>query len=102
EAARAYRALLLLTEVPEQTRARALLGLAQAYEARGLSGAAWQIYARAQGRYGSLHLDEDGRTVQDVVDDRFAAAPFRDLETLVGEPSLTLPLDRSWTSRRDE
>lgn len=98
EAARAYRKLLA-TEVDGLTQARALLGLAQAYEAQGLEVTARETYARARGRFGALSLDGESRTVRELVDSRLATMAFGDLGGTVGEPSLPMPLARAWSSR---
>ena len=61
DAARAYKALAGSPGATEALRARALLGLARAYEAQDLILAAREALGRAQARYADLRLDDAPR-----------------------------------------
>ena len=54
------------------TRARALIGLAEAYAAQGFWVPARDAYAQAQARYPEVRLDGAGGTVAAVVAGRLA------------------------------
>ena len=101
DAARAYKRLL--ARAPDDpTKAKALLGLARAYEAQKLWVLARDAYVQAKKRYGDESADgvDPPRTLAQVVADRLAREPFdRMVGEHQGEPGVPVPLRRRWDKR---
>jgi outer membrane protein assembly factor BamB/tetratricopeptide (TPR) repeat protein len=107
DAARAYRRLLAVA-ADDPTRARALIGLAEAYAAQGFLVPAREAYDQAQARYPEVRLEPEGgggggaapdRTVASVVAERLAAGPFARLAADRDAPGLPSPLVRLWSAK---
>ncbi len=98
EAATAYKRLLSLAE-SDRDRARALIGLARASEARGDLENARSIYLKAAERFGPVKLDLLGQegTVASIVAGRLDASDFRTLEE--NQAGSSLPLERKWVRK---
>jgi outer membrane protein assembly factor BamB/tetratricopeptide (TPR) repeat protein len=94
EAAHAYKRLLARADV-DSLRARALWGLARAYEAQRLWVPAREVYAEALARFPDVAL-EPGATVARLVGERLAHAPFDRMMGAYSEPNLPVPLVRQW------
>ncbi len=96
EAARAYRKLGS-AKTTDSMKARALLGLARAELAQGLTFAARDALTRAQGKHADLRLDgPDPATVGSIVAEILSKAPF---DTLAGDRTdavFAVPLLRLW------
>lgn len=97
EAARAYKRLMTVA-ASDAMQARALLGLARAYQAQGLLLPARDALARAQAKFADLRLDDPapGGTVGSIVAEKLAKSPFDKLGGGRAEPSLPVPLRRVW------
>lgn len=96
EAARVYKRLLAHAPT-DALRARALWGLAQAYETQGFLVPARDIYARALARYPDVRLDAQGTTtIGGLAAARLVSEPLRLLAGELAEPSVPLPLVRRW------
>jgi len=97
DAARAYKRLL--TSAPtDPLRARALWGLAHAYEAQKLWVPAREIYLEAQARFGAAHIEDspgDDR-ISSLVAERLARPPFDHMSGDRSEPKLPIPLVKRW------
>ena len=98
DAARAYKRLL--ARAPDDpTKAKALLGLARAYEAQKLWVLARDAYVQAKKRFGDETVDglDAPRTLAQVVADRLGREPFdRMIGEHQGEPCVPVPLRRRW------
>ncbi|MGE5754275.1 MAG: PQQ-binding-like beta-propeller repeat protein [Planctomycetaceae bacterium] len=97
EAAHAYKRLL--AGAPNDTlRARALWGLAHAYEAQRLWVPARDTYVEALSRFADVRLEEFGTEarVADLVTERLAHEPFDRMMGDRSEPSVPVPLVRRW------
>ena len=97
-ASQAYKRLLSVA--PENGyRARALWGLARAYETQKLWVPARDSYLQAQARFSDVVLDElgTGVKVRRLVAERLARPPFDRMASDPSEPSLPLPLSRLWS-----
>ncbi len=108
EAASAYKRLLAILPSdpadPDRARdlqARALWGLAQAYESQGLLGAARDTFARAEARFDTVDLESFGLkgTVSQLVQAKLHSEPFQNLGGSRAEPTVPLPLSRRWDRR---
>jgi outer membrane protein assembly factor BamB/tetratricopeptide (TPR) repeat protein len=100
EAARAYRRLLA-TEASDADRARALWGLAKAYETQRLWVPARDAYLQASSRFGEQMIEEPGHEsarsrLADRVAERLAGAPFDRMIGDSAEPPVPIPLGRRW------
>ncbi len=102
DAARAYKRLL--TGAPDDpTRARALWGLARAYEAQKLWVSARDAYVQARKRFGEERVDDPGKkTLGTLVADRLGREPFDKMAGDRAEPSVPVPLRRRWDLRWPE
>ncbi len=101
EATRAYRRLLA-ADAPDAARARALWGLARAYEAQRLWAPAREAYLAASARFGDLPIesqDADKSRLGDLVAARLAAEPFARMIGESAEPPMPVPLSRRWGRR---
>ena len=80
-------------------RARALWGLARAYESQRLWVSARDAYLQVQTRFGDVVLDELGTGVKlkRLAAERLARPPFDRMASDVSEPSLPIPLARLWS-----
>ncbi len=100
EAARAYKRLLG-TNAGELPRARALLGLARAYEAQKLWVPARDTYATVAARYGAVLVGGDGPDAKTplgtLASARLSRPPFDRMIGDRSEPSLPAPLCRLWS-----
>ncbi len=102
DSARAYKRLLASASGDEQ-RARALWGLAHAYEAQKLWGSARDAYLQARARFAPMVLGDLGdRPLGDLIGDRLAADPFKRLAGDRAEPNVPTPLRRRWDRRWSE
>ena len=100
DAAKAFKRLL--AGAPDDaTRARALWGLARAYEAQKLWVLARDAYLQAQKRFADQPIrDASGaRTLGARVADRLALNPFDRMIGDRSEPSVPVPLRRRWDRR---
>ena len=103
DAARAYKRLL--TGAPDDsTRARALWGLARAYEAQKLWVSARDAYIQAKKRFGEERIDGLGglRPIGALVVERLGREPFDRMAGDRTEPSVPVPLRRRWDRRWSE
>lgn len=97
EAARAYKRLLATPEAGPSARARGLIGLARAFEARRLWAPAREAYLLAATRHGDEAVEgESVAKVAEVVADRLRRAPFDRLSGETGPPTTPAPLARRW------
>ena len=94
EAAKAYKRLASLT-TSDAIQAKALLGLARAYQTQGLILPARDTLTRAQTKFADLRLDDSG-TVGSIVTEKLAQPPFQAMLAGRAEPSLPVPLRRVW------
>jgi cellulose synthase operon protein C len=97
EAARAYRRLMV--EAPSDAyRARALVGLARAYEAQNLLVPARETYEKARTRFGEVTLEEFGSQTRlaSLIQERLSRPPFDRMMGDHGAPSLPVPMVRRW------
>ena len=94
EAAHAYKRLLARAS-GDALRARALWGLAQAYETQRLWVPARDAYTEALSRFPEVVL-EDGASLSRLAGQRLARAPFDRMMSAYSEPSLPVPLVRHW------
>jgi outer membrane protein assembly factor BamB/tetratricopeptide (TPR) repeat protein len=103
EAARAYKRLLAVAP-DDQFRARAIWGLAGAYEAQKLWVSARDAYLQAQKRFGDERISRAGgdRPIGALVADRLAREPFDRMAGDNAEPALPVPLRRRWERRWSE
>jgi len=97
EAAHAYKRLLAAAP-GDALRARALLGLARAYEAQRLWVPARDTYTEILARFGDVTLEEFGTEarVAALVAERLAHEPFDRMMGDRSEPALPVPLVRRW------
>jgi outer membrane protein assembly factor BamB len=96
DAGHAYQQLLH-RDAGDVPSARALLGLARSYEARGLGPAARDAFAEAQARFPALRLPGDSRSVGSLAAEGIARqGPDGDL---AARPELDVPLRRRWSAR---
>ncbi len=97
EAAHAYKRLLA-SAPNDMVRARALWGLARAYETQKLWIPARDVYLEAQSRFGDVHLDEfpSGGRISSLVSERLARAPFDHIIGDRSDPRLPVPLVKRW------
>jgi outer membrane protein assembly factor BamB len=94
DAAHAYKRLLARAD-SDALRARALWGLARAYESQRLWVPARDAYNEALVRFPGVVLEGD-RSVGSVVGERLAHAPFDRMMSDRSEPSVPVPLVRHW------
>ncbi len=99
EAAHAYKRLLARADA-DPLRARALWGLARAYEAQRLWVPARDVYAEALTRFPDVVLDQ-GAPLARLVGERLARPPFDRMMSACSEPSLPIPLVRQWERTLD-
>lgn len=98
EAAHAYKRLVALATTDE-FRARALWGLARAYEAQHLWTPARDAYVEAMNRFGSIRIETVESTearLGDLAAERLAREPFARMAADRAEPKLPIPLVRRW------
>ena len=97
EAAHAFKRLLTSASTDSQ-RARALWGLARAYESQRLWVPARDTYLEALSRFGDIRFEEFGieTRVSTLVTERLAHEPFDRLMGDRSEPSVPIPLVRQW------
>ncbi|SIO67289.1 Outer membrane protein assembly factor BamB, contains PQQ-like beta-propeller repeat [Singulisphaera sp. GP187] len=97
DAAHAYKRLLA-NSPSDEFRARALWGLARAYETQRLWVPSRDAYVEAMTRFGNLRIDEVGAVSRlgDLVSERLAREPFARMTADRAEPSLPIPLVRRW------
>ncbi|WP_435005252.1 PQQ-binding-like beta-propeller repeat protein [Tundrisphaera lichenicola] len=103
DAARTYKRLL--TVAPDDARrARALWGLAHAYEEQKLWVSARDTYLQASKRFGDESIDEPGgaEPLETLVASRLAREPFDRMIGNGSEPNLPVPLRRRWDLRWPE
>ena len=94
DSARAYKRLLGCS-ADDEGRARALWGLARAYEAQKLWASARETYLQAARRFASAKLEEVGSgPVADLVAARLAREPFDRMAGDRPEPGIPTPLRR--------
>lgn len=98
EASRAYRRLLSVAS-DDTVRARALLGLAESYQAQGFWVPARDAYVQAQSHYAEERLGDAPGTVGSVVAERLSRSPFDHMTADRSGPSLPSPLSRLWEVR---
>lgn len=98
DAARAYRRLLAVAS-DDARRARALIGLAESYQAQGFWVPARDAYVQAQSRYADIRLEEPAGTVGSVVAERLMREPFDRMTADRRGPRLPNPLARVWSAR---
>jgi len=100
EAAQAYKRLLAVAP-RDADRARALLGLAKAYEDQALWVSAREAYAQVLSRFPDQTLDGDGPAALAgrLAAERLEREPFRRMAADRSEPSLPFPLERRWDKR---
>lgn len=98
DAAHAYKRLLA-TAPSDEFRARALWGLAHAYEVQRLWVPARDAYVEAMTRFGNLRIDEVGTVSRlgDLASERLTREPFARMAAERSEPSLPIPLVRRWS-----
>jgi outer membrane protein assembly factor BamB len=100
EAARAYKRLLA-TASSDTLRARALLGLARAYEAQKLWVPARDAYTQALARFPNVNVEVEELGTESrlglLVARRLEQPPFDRMLGDRAEPSLPLPLARRWS-----
>lgn len=98
DAARAYKRLLAAAS-NDELRARALLGLAHAYETQRLWLPARDAYAEAMARFGDIRIDDvgTGSRLGDFAAERLAREPFARLAAERNETSVPIPLVRRWS-----
>ena len=97
DSAKAYKRLLAGAP-DDSTRARALWGLARAYESQKLWVLARDAYLQAQKRFGEERVDRPGgpRPLGELVADRLRREPFDRMVGDRAEPSVPVPLRRRW------
>jgi len=99
EAARAYKRLLAVA-AGDGDRARALLGLARAYEAQKLWVPARDAYTQALSRFPGAAVGGDAPGAESVLGSlvarRLGQPPFDRMTADRAEPSLPVPLSRRW------
>lgn len=102
DAAHAFKRLFA-TAVEPADRARALMGLARAYEAQRLWVPARDAYEQARSRYGDEEVKVSGASVKlkSAVQERLAHAPFDRMAEDRAEPMLPTPLTRIWSRTLD-
>jgi outer membrane protein assembly factor BamB/tetratricopeptide (TPR) repeat protein len=99
DAARAYRKLLTAATT-DADRARALWGLARAYEAQKLWRPARDTYAQLLARFGELKLEEtNGERLGSIAAERLAQEPMNRIVADGAEPDIGLPLARRFSRR---
>jgi len=105
ESAQAFRRLQALAP-DESTRARALWGLAQAYEAQKLWVSARDTYLEIRARFADQKLgegpDASDTTLASLVTSKLASPPFQGLTADRPEPDLPIPLVRRWSRSLDQ
>jgi outer membrane protein assembly factor BamB/tetratricopeptide (TPR) repeat protein len=97
DAAYAYKRLVTSAH-SDGFRARALLGLARAYEEQHLWVPARDTYTQALARFGSVPLEELGPDTRlgSLISERLSSAPFNKMTGDRSEPRLPVPLVRRW------
>lgn len=99
EAARAYKRLLAGSPT-DALRAKALLGLAYAYESQKLWVPARDAYAQARSRFPGVEVETSpsggGGRLDTLVDRRLGMPPFDRMTGDRAEPNLSIPLMRHW------
>jgi outer membrane protein assembly factor BamB/tetratricopeptide (TPR) repeat protein len=104
EAARSYKRLLAAAPT-DAGRARALLGLARAYEAQKLWVPARDTYTQALTRFAAINVDDEALATEaplgPLVARRLEQPPFDRMMADRAEPSLPLPLVRRWSKTID-
>ncbi len=98
DAARTYKRQLAIA-TDDATRARALWGLARAYEAQKLWVSARETYLQASARQPSIVLDDPPGPLAAAVAARLGQSPFHKMGGDHGEPSVAVPLWRLWDHR---
>ncbi len=99
DSARAYKRLLACA-TDDDHRARALMGLARAYEAQKLWVSARDAYLQATARFAAVRLDDLGPgPLGDLVAARLGREPFDRMAGDRSEPSVPTPLRRRWDRR---
>ncbi len=96
DAARAYKRFLA-GAADDESRARALIGLARAYEEQKLWVSAREAYLQAMARFPDGPARGLGPApVRDLVADRLGRAPFDRMAGDRSEPGVPVPLRRRW------
>lgn len=97
DSAHAYKRLLAHAN-NDALRARALLGLARAYEAQRHWVPARDTYVEALSRFGNVRLEDipGDMRLSSLVSERLAHDPFDRMTGDQSEPSLPVPLARRW------
>jgi len=99
ESARAYKRLLAAATT-DALRARALLGLARAFEAQKLWVPARDAYAQALARFPTVSVDTESAATEvrlgPLVARRLGQPPFDRMTGDRAEPNLPVPLSRRW------
>ena len=99
EAARAYKRLLAVAP-DDSLRARALWGLARAYESQKLWVSARDAYLQTLTRFADQRVDQIGSApLRDLVAQKLACEPFARLAGDRSEPTVPVPLRRRWDRR---
>src|SRR5206468_3457031 len=99
DAARAYKRLLAVAP-DDSLRARALWGLARAYEAQKLWAPARDAYLQAQTRFADQRIEQIGPgPLRDLVAQKLAREPLARLAGDRSEPTVPVPLRRRWDRR---
>ncbi|HEV3121214.1 MAG TPA: PQQ-binding-like beta-propeller repeat protein, partial [Isosphaeraceae bacterium] len=100
ESAQAYKRLLAVAST-DADRARALVGLAEAYEAQGLWVSAREAYAQVLNRFPDQRVGADGPEglAGAIVARRLEREPFRRIAADRPDPNLPFPLERRWDKR---
>jgi len=99
DAARAYKRLMNCP-ADDEHRARALWGLARAYEAQKLWASAREAYLQAARRFAAVELGEVGPgPLAGLVAARLAREPFDRMAGDRPEPGIPTPLRRRWDRR---
>jgi outer membrane protein assembly factor BamB len=97
DAAHAYKRLLARGDAAEDLRARALWGLAQAYESQRLWVPARDAYTEAISRFPDAKIGSSASVpLAQLASQRLARAPFDRMLSTCAEPSLPVPLVRHW------
>ncbi len=99
DSARAYKHMLA-GAADDASKARALLGLARAYETQKLWVLAREAYSQARARFPDVRLVEsEGARLGDLVAARLGCDPFARMASDRAEPSVPSPLRRRWDRR---
>ena len=99
EAARSYKRLLAAA-TSDAVRARALVGLARAYETQKLWTPAREAYMQALARFPAVPIDDEAMASRaplgPLVARRLGQPPFDQMKADCAEPSVPVPLARRW------